>query len=77
MQIYCQDCFRFSLRFDGRFITIRANAMAEPRLRMVADVAFNSLPVVLVITDAFAVRSCLEIRFEDFSQCRFAPNWKN
>src|SRR5687768_11396118 len=47
--------FLFELRFDDRFITGRADAVAEPGFRMGADITVDLLPVILVIANVLAV----------------------
>lgn len=45
------------LRHYDRFVAVRADAVAELQLRVSADVAFDLLPVILIVADFFAVRA--------------------
>lgn len=45
------------LRLNNLRIASRADAVAKFNFRMLADVAFNSMPVVLLITNFLTVRT--------------------
>jgi len=45
------------LRFDDILKTGRTDVVAEHRVRMVRDVGFDRLPVVLIVADALAVHA--------------------
>ena len=45
----------FKLRFDDTFVASRTDAVRELRFRVFRQIAFNSLPVVLIIPNIFTV----------------------